>query len=399
MTATTNRILTTHVGSLVRPEALVAFLRTQDKGERLDERAFSDCLRRSVTEVVGRQIAIGIDLMNDGEFGKTISWSRYIVERMSGFEQRDARPDDPAMPKAVLGKDHRDFPEFYAEYDATQGFSRMRGWTVTGPIKYRGLDALQRDIEALKTAAGPEAKERLFMTAVSPGSVVPDRQDEYYKSDEEYLFAVADAVRVEYQAIVEAGLILQIDDAYFATTYETIVPPGTLNDYRAWAELRVEAIKRAVRDIPPERTRYHLCWGSWNGPHTADVPFEEIVDLVLQIPTGGYSIEMANPRHEHEWRVWEKTRLPPGKILLPGVVTHSTNIVEHPDLVAERITRLARLVGRENLIASTDCGFAQGPFVRRVHPTIMWAKLAALVEGARRASRALWGARARDSSR
>jgi 5-methyltetrahydropteroyltriglutamate--homocysteine methyltransferase len=391
MTASTDRILTTHVGSLIRPEALVAFLRTQDKGERLDERAFRDCLRRSVTDVVKRQIAIGIDLMNDGEFGKTISWSRYIVERMSGFEQHDARPDDHAMPKAVMGKDHRDFPEFYAEYDATQGFTRMRGWAVTGPIRYTGFDALQRDIDDLKTAAGPEAGERLFMTAVSPTSVVPDRQDEYYQSDEDYLFAVADAVRVEYRAIVDAGLILQVDDAYFATTYETIVPPGTLNDYRAWAELRVEAIKRALRGIPPERTRYHLCWGSWNGPHTADVPFKEIVDLVLQIPTGGYSIEMANPRHEHEWRVWEKTRLPAGKVLLPGVVTHSTNIVEHPDLVAERITRLARLVGRENLIASTDCGFAQGPFVRRVHPTIMWAKLSALVEGARLASAALWG--------
>jgi len=391
MSASTDRILTTHVGSLIRPEALVALLRIQDKGERLDERVFRDCLRRSVTDVVRRQIAIGIDLMNDGEFGKTISWSRYIVERMSGFEQREARADDHAMPKAVVGKDHRDFPEFYAEYDATQGFTRMRGWAVTGPIRYTGFGALQRDIEDLKTAAGPEAGERLFMTAVSPTSVVPDRHDEYYRSDEDYLFAVADAVRVEYQAIVDAGLILQVDDAYFATTYETIVPPGTLNDYRAWAELRVEAIKRALRDIPPERTRYHLCWGSWNGPHTGDVPFKEIVDLVLQIPTGGYSIEMANPRHEHEWRVWEKTRLPAGKVLLPGVVTHSTNIVEHPDLVAERITRLARLVGRENLIASTDCGFAQGPFVRRVHPTIMWAKLSALVEGARLASAALWG--------
>jgi len=391
MTAGTDRILTTHVGSLIRPEPLVAFLRTQDKGAGLDERAFKDCLRHSVTDVVKRQIAIGIDLMNDGEFGKTISWSRYIVERMSGFEQRDVRPDDRAMPQAVIGKDHRDFPEFYAEYDATQGFTRMRGWAVTGPISYTGFDALERDIDDLKTAAGPEAGERLFMTAVSPTSVVPDRQDEYYQSDEDYLFAVADAVRVEYQAIVDAGLILQVDDAYFATTYETIVPPGNLNDYRAWAELRVEAIKRALRGIPPERTRYHLCWGSWNGPHTADVPFKAIVDLVLQIPTGGYSIEMANPRHEHEWRVWEKTRLPAGKVLLPGVVTHSTNIVEHPELVAERLTRLARLVGRENLIASTDCGFAQGPFVRRVHPTIMWAKLSALVEGARLASAALWG--------
>jgi 5-methyltetrahydropteroyltriglutamate--homocysteine methyltransferase len=221
--------------------------------------------------------------------------------------------------------------------------------------------------------------------------VIPDRDDRFYKSDEEFLYAVADAMHVEYKAIVDAGFILQIDDAYLATTYDVIVPPGTLADYRRWVELRVDALNHALLGIPEERTRYHVCWGSWNGPHVHDVPFKQIADLVLRVKVGGYALEMGNPRHEHEWRVWEHVKLPKGRALLPGVISHSTNVVEHPELVSERIVRLARLVGRENIVASTDCGFAQGPFVQRVHPSIMWAKLQALVEGARIASRELWG--------
>jgi len=382
------RILTTHVGSLVRPDALVAFLRLQDEGRPFDTAAFNECLRSSVRDVVNKQIEIGLDVINDGEFGKTISWSRYVLERLNGFEQRDRQP---GMPPATIGKDHRDFADFYREYDATQGFTRMRGWAVTGPIEYTGFAALQRDIDDLKAAAAGAPVAGLFMTAVAPCSVAPDRKDEYYHDDEAYLFAIAAAVREEYKAIVEAGLTLQVDDAYFATTYDRMVPPGTLKDYRAWAELRVAALNHALRDIPEDRSRYHVCWGSWNAPHVSDVPLREIVDLILQVRVGGYALEMANPRHEHEWQVWKDFKLPAGRILLPGVVTHSTNVVEHPALVAERITRLAHLVGRENVIGSTDCGFAQGPFVRRVHPSIMWAKLQALVEGARLASRKLWG--------
>jgi len=391
MSSRIDRILTSHVGSLVRPDALVALLKLQEKGRALDREALERCRRESVRDVVKRQLTTGLDLVNDGEFGKTISWSRYVLERLSGFEQRDAKPGDHGMPQGVIGKDHRDFAEFYREYDATQGFTRMKGWVVTGPIRYTGQAALERDIAELKAAAGPEHAGRIFMTAVAPGSVAPDRKDEHYRSDEEYLLAVADAMREEYRAIVDAGLILQVDDAYLATTFELLVPPGTMADYRAWAELRVAALNRALRGIAPERTRYHMCWGSWNGPHASDVPLKDIVDLVLRVNVGGHSLEMANPRHEHEWRVFETVRLPEGKVLLPGVVTHSTNVVEHPELVAERITRLARLVGRERVIASTDCGFAQGPFVRRVHPSIMWAKLASLVEGARLATRELWG--------
>jgi 5-methyltetrahydropteroyltriglutamate--homocysteine methyltransferase len=259
-----------------------------------------------------------------------------------------------------------------------------------GPIRYTGHDAIRRDIDALRGAAQAAGGVEAFLPVAAPASVMPVRTDEHYGSDEEFLFALADALHEEYRAVVDAGLILQIDDAFLATMYDTMVPPATLAEYRAWAELRVEALNRALRGIPPERCRYHVCWGSWNGPHTGDVALRDIVDLVLAVNVGGYSLEQANPRHEHEWRVWEDVPLPDGKVLLPGVISHATNVVEHPELVAERITRLARLVGRERVIAGTDCGFAQTPYIARVHPSIMWAKLATLCEGARLASEQLW---------
>ena len=336
------------------------------------------------------QSDLGLDIINDGEFGKTISWSRYVLTRMSGLERRAAPADPNAMPKGISGKDRRDFADFYQAYDRTQGFTSMTGWTVVGPVKYTGQAAIARDIEDLKRALWGVPHAAAFMTAVAPASVLPDREDRHYKNDEEFLGAVADALHEEYRAIVDAGFILQVDDAYLATYYDIIVPPGTMQDYRRWALLRVEALNHALRGIPPERTRYHVCWGSWNGPHVSDVGFEEIADLVLKVNVGAYALEMGNPRHEHEWHVWERVKLPEGKTLIPGVISHSTNVVEHPQLVAERITRLARLVGRENVIAGTDCGFAQGPFVQRVHPSIMWAKLGALVEGARLATEELW---------
>jgi 5-methyltetrahydropteroyltriglutamate--homocysteine methyltransferase len=395
MTGPAGRILTTHVGSLVRPDDLLAFLRKQQDGEAYDAAAFQACLERSVAEVVRKQAEVGIDIVSDGEYGKTISWSRYILDRLSGFEER--HDDTPGFRRAVAGKDRRDFPEFYAEYEAAFGFVGMGKafktgtWVLTGPVKYTGQAAIQRDIADLKRATAGVNVANAFLPVVAPASVVPARMDEFYKSEEEALFAIAGALREEYRAIVDAGLICQIDDAFLASTYDVMVPPKTLEDYRKWAEVRVEALNHALEGIPEERTRYHLCWGSWNAPHTTDVPIKDIIDLVLRVKVGGYSLEMANPRHEHEWRVWEKVGLPAGKTLLPGLVSHATNIVEHPELVAERIVRLARLVGRDNVIASTDCGFAQGPFARRVHPSIMWAKLAALAEGARIASRELWG--------
>jgi 5-methyltetrahydropteroyltriglutamate--homocysteine methyltransferase len=344
--------------------------------------------------VIRKQAEVGIDIVSDGEYGKTISWSRYILDRISGFEER--HDNSPGFRSAVAGKDRRDFAEFYQEYESAYGFVGMGKafktgtWVITGPIKYTGQSAIRRDIEDVKRALKNVQVVDAFMPLVAPASVVPQRRDEFYKSEEEALFAIAEALREEYSAVIDAGLIVQIDDAFLAATYDVMVPPKTLEEYRRWAELRVEALNHALKGIPEERTRYHLCWGSWNGPHTNDVPLKAIVDLVLRVKTGGYSLEMANPRHEHEWRVWESVKLPEGRKLVPGLISHSTNVVEHPELVAERITRLAKLVGRENVIASTDCGFAQGPFARRVHPSIMWAKLAALAEGARIASKELW---------
>ena len=384
-----HRLLTTHVGSLIRPPALVDLLRERDNGGRVDQATFARCLEISVAEVARTQANLGLDIINDGEFGKTISWSRYVVERLSGIERLAS--DRASMPAGIVGKDRRDFADFYREYDRTQKFSGLAGWQVNGPIQYVGHAALQRDIEDLKRGVAGLKVEEAFMTAVAPGSVIPDRDDRYYRDDESFLFAVADALHEEYAAIVNAGFVLQVDDAYLATSYDVIVPPGTLRDYREWAELRVEALNRALRGIPQDRTRYHLCWGSWNGPHVSDVAFDEIADLVLSVNVGGFALEMGNPRHEHEWQVWKTVKLRPGCLLLPGVISHSTNVVEHPELVCERLVRLARIVGRETVIGSTDCGFAQGPFVQRVHPSIMWAKLQALVEGARLATRELWG--------
>ena len=233
-----------------------------------------------------------------------------------------------------------------------------------------------------------------FLPVVAPASALPGGKNEFYKDEETYLFALADALNNEYRAIVDAGLIVQIDDAFLPYMYEKMVPPMSLGDYRKWAQLRIDALNHALRGIPEEKSRYHLCWGSWNGPHAFDVPMKDIVDMMLQVKCGGYQYEAANPRHEHEWVVWEQVKLPAGKTLIPGCVSHATNIVEHPELVAQRLTRLAKLVGRENVMAGTDCGFAQSPFAKRVHESIMWAKLRSLAEGARIASEQLWGRKA-----
>jgi 5-methyltetrahydropteroyltriglutamate--homocysteine methyltransferase len=392
-----DRFRVTHVGSLARPLDLQAFLRAQENGEEYDQEAFEKCLRESVTEVVRRQRDVGIDFVSDGEFGKTQTWAWYIRDRLSGFEERPMPPSDLVGPKdpSRLGEDRRVFADFYADYfrrnPVAEGV-REHGISVcVGPIKYTGQAAIKRDIDDLKLALKQAGIERGFLPVVAPSSAVPIRFDEYYDSDEDFIFALAEALNQEYRAIVDAGLYVQIDDAYMATMYDNMVPPGTMADYRAWAELRVEALKRALKGIPIERSRYHVCWGSWNGPHSTDVPLREIVDLVLQVPVGGYALEQANPRHEHEWRVWEDVELPDDRVLIPGLISHATNVVEHPELVAERIVRLAKLVGKERVIASTDCGFAQTPYLTRVHPSLIWAKLSSLVEGARLATAEMWG--------
>jgi 5-methyltetrahydropteroyltriglutamate--homocysteine methyltransferase len=392
MKRSTSRILTTHVGSLIRPDALQEFLRARQGGKPYDQAAYDKCLADSVAAVVRRQAEAGIDVVSDGEFGKSISWSQYVLERLSGFERRPIKPG--AVNPFARGADRTRFSEFYAELDARETPATITESICVGPIAYTGQAALQRDIDNFKAALKGVSVEEGFLPVAAPASVIPDRKNEHYASDEECLRAIAEAMRTEYRMIVDAGFILQLDDARTAVTFDRMVPPGTFADYRKWVAMHVELLNHALEGIPEDRVRYHVCWGSWPGPHTTDVPLKDIVDLILQVRVGAYVIEGANPRHEHEWKVWREAKLPPGRVLVPGVISHATNIVEHPELVAERIVRLANLVGRENVIAGTDCGFAQGPFYRRVHPSIMWAKLEALAEGARLASQELWGRKA-----
>jgi 5-methyltetrahydropteroyltriglutamate--homocysteine methyltransferase len=388
MKRSSNRILTTHVGSLIRPAALQEFLRARQSSKPYDETAYQKCLTDSVTEVVRQQAETGVDVVSDGEFGKSISWSQYALERLSGFERR-AIKSETANP-FKRGADRTRFAEFYAELDAREGVATTTEAICVGPIKYTGQTELQRDIDNFKAALATAKVEEAFLPVAAPASVIPDRKNEYYKSEEELQAAIAGAMRTEYKMIIDAGFLVQLDDARNAVTYDRMVPPATFADYKGWLAQQVDIINHAIEGLPQDRIRYHVCWGSWPGPHVSDVPLKDIVDLILKVKVGAYVIEGANPRHEHEWQVWKNAKLGPGQVLIPGVISHATNVVEHPELVSERIVRLAKIVGRENVIAGTDCGFAQGPFHRRVHPSIMWAKLEALVAGARLASKDLW---------
>ena len=388
MHRSTDRILTTHVGSLIRPPEVRAFLRARANGEQPDEAIYQGQLSTAVAKIVAQQVAAGVDVVSDGEFGKAISWSQYALERLSGFERkpiqsRDANPFN-------RGADRTRFAEFYAELDEKDGVATTMEAVCTGPITYTGQAAVQRDIANLKAALAGSGATEGFLPVAAPASVIPDRRNVFYQNDDDMLAAIADAMHHEYKAITDAGLVVQLDDARAAVTYDRMVPPGSFEEYHRWVARQMEVINHALKGIPPAQVRYHVCWGSWPGPHTTDVPMRKIIDLILTANAGAYVLEMANPRHEHEWQIWKDVKLPEGKILIPGVISHATNVVEHPELVAERITRLARLVGRERVIAGTDCGFAQGPFYQRVHPSIMWAKLEAMAEGAKIASQELW---------
>jgi 5-methyltetrahydropteroyltriglutamate--homocysteine methyltransferase len=381
-----DRILTTHVGSISRPKELTE-LSSTEIGPPEDMEEYDRRLTLAVSDVVRRQVAHGIDVINDGEYGKD-SWANYILKRISGFE---SRPDQLRLPE-WLGQDRERFPEFMQER-----FPRAINGTpvdaCVGPIAYEDRRGIERALANLKAATDAAQPLEAFMTAVAPASTAYDGVNEYYDNDRDYIFAIADALREEYLAIHEAGFLVQVDDALLANMYDHLVQQSP-ERYREWAELRIEALNHALRGIPEDRIRYHVCFGSWHVPHISDAPLEAIVDLIMRVKSGAYAIEAANPRHEHEWRVWEKVKLPEGRILIPGVVTHHTTTVEHPRLVADRIVRYAGLVGRENVIAGTDCGFAQIDTVSRVHPEVMWAKYDALVEGARIASAELWGAAA-----
>ncbi len=383
------RILTTHVGSLIRPQELQDFLRLKQGGKPYDEKAYWACLTASVADVVKCQAQAGIDVVSDGEFGKSISWAQYALTRLSGFERRPIT-EDKANP-FKRGADRTKFADFYAELDAKEAPATVTEAICVAPIAYTGNDELLRDIANFKAALNDVKVEEAFLPVAAPSSVIPDRKNEYYKNEEDLQIAIAEAMRTEYKTIIDAGFLVQLDDARSAVTYDRMVPPASFSDYKRWLEKQIEIMNFALEGLPRDRVRYHICWGSWPGPHTSDVPLKDVIDIVLKANVGAFVIEGANPRHEHEWKVWKDVKLGSDQILIPGVISHATNVVEHPELVAERLVRLANVVGRENVIGGTDCGFAQGPFYRRVHPSIMWAKLEALAEGARIASRELWG--------
>jgi len=383
-------IKSTHVGSLIRPPEVLAFQVKIERGEEIDRAAYEETLRASVGDVVKHQADVGIDVVSDGEFSKA-SWISYLYERLGGIETRPLPPEGPIMPPS---RDRQAFPGTYEEDDLAVARQVAHGgddesppmpttWAVAGPLTY-DRTAVDRDIANLQAATEGLDVEG-FLPVVAPASTYW-LANEHYGSDEEFVYALADALHEEYKAITDAGLWLQVDDAVLMHEMDSILSlGGSVEDYRKWAQLRVDALNHALRGLPEERVRYHVCCGSWHGPHAFDPPLADVVDLVTQVKAGQYAMEQANPRHEHEWAVWENVKLPEGRKLIPGVVTHHTVIVEHPDLVAQRLVRLAGVVGAENVLAGTDCGFAQTAFLQRVHPEVQWAKLEALAEGARRA--------------
>jgi len=382
MKHSTDRILTTHAGSLPRPPDLLALVQTDGAGT-LDQAAKNARLREAVSEVVHRQAALGIDVVDDGEYGKP-SFVSYINERLGGCEV-----DTVARPRNqwLTSREGLSFPEFYAQTHPASTHTHM---ICTGPITYKGHAQLKRDIDNLKAALKGAKVEEGFIPAISPSNIEDWQKNAYYKTQEEYVFAIAEAMREEYRAIVEAGFVLQIDDPRLVTYY-IIHPEASIADCRKWAQVRVEALNHALRDIPPEKIRFHTCYGINMGPRIHDMELKDIIDIILKIRAGAYSFEAANPRHEHEWKVWKSVKLPDDKILIPGVISHSTILVEHPELIAERIVRYANIVGRDNIIAGSDCGFATFAGSKEVHPSIVWAKLKALSDGARIASKQIWG--------
>jgi 5-methyltetrahydropteroyltriglutamate--homocysteine methyltransferase len=381
MQHSTRRILTTHAGSLPRPADLLEMLAAKEQGQPVDEAARERRLPQAVKEIVHKQVDLGIDIVDDGEYSKP-SFVTYVNERLGGFE---VDKEAPRRGPWVGSREELSFPEFYAQLHVGSRQNRM---VCTGPITYKGSAQLQRDIANLKAAIG-NSKVEAFMPAISPSNVEEWQRNVFYKTQEDYVVAIGEAMRVEYQAIVDAGFLLQIDDPRLVSYY-LVRPNASIAECRKWANTRVEALNHALRGIPPERVRHHTCYGINMGPRVHDMEVKHLLDIILKINAGAYSFEAANPRHEHEWKIWGNAKLPKDKVLIPGVISHSTVLVEHPELIAERIGRFAGLVGRERVIAGADCGFATFAGSKEVHPSIVWAKLQALAEGARMASRALW---------
>jgi 5-methyltetrahydropteroyltriglutamate--homocysteine methyltransferase len=378
------RILTTHAGSLPRPPDLLELARARAEGHA-DAAALAARVRRAVADVVRQQAEHGLDVVDDGEMSKP-SFVTYVSERLAGFTPS---PEAGELPWAG-SKEVRAFPEFYDASLRQSPNAAAPRFACTGPITYVGHAQVAADIDNLRAALRPLRVEEAFLPAISPSNVEGRQKNLFYRSDEEYLFAIADAMREEYCAIVDAGFLLQIDDPRLVTYY-ILSPTSTVAECRAWAEVRVDALNHALRGIPRDRVRFHTCYSINMGPRVHDMALADIVDVILKVRAGAYSFEAANPRHEHEWRVWEKVTLPEDAVLVPGVITQSTVLVEHPELVADRIERFARVVGRERVVAGADCGFATFAGSTEIHPSVAWAKLDALVAGARLATGRLWG--------
>jgi 5-methyltetrahydropteroyltriglutamate--homocysteine methyltransferase len=389
MKRSTDRILTTHIGSLPRPRQLVEGYQALETGQAFDKAAHEARVKSEVARIVRKQVECGLDGVNDGEFGKS-SFLTYVNTRLAGFEQSK----EPIVPPWFKSKEGTSFPEFYEEAarlrstgGPTPGFIRM---ICTGPIKWTGRAALERDIANFRAALkGLDAVEP-FIPAISPANVEGWQTNRYYATEEEYLYAIADAMREEYKAIVDAGFLLQVDDPILASYY-ALNNAATIADTRKWAMVRVEALNHALRGIPEDKVRYHTCYSVNIGPRVSDMELKDFIDILLRIKAGAYSFEAANPRHDHEWRLWQTAKLAKDKVLVPGVISHSTVLVEHPELVAQRILNYAGVVGRERVIAGADCGFASFAMATpEIHDSIVWAKMKALVDGARIASRELW---------
>jgi 5-methyltetrahydropteroyltriglutamate--homocysteine methyltransferase len=389
MKRSTDRILTTHTGSLARPPGLLEMMTAKEAGQPYDRDAYASTVRSAVSDIVRRQAETGVDILCDGEQSKP-GFFTYVSERLTGFE-----PLDPPQRSGPWegSREVQSFPEYYELYarGRSPNVSAPFGMVCTGPVTYRGQEQIKTDLDNLKAALQGVVAEEVFVPSSSATNVEAQRRNDYYPSDEAYLHAIADAMREEYHAILDAGFLLQIDDPRLVTYYVSR-PDLTIAECRKWAELRVEVLNYALRDIPPERVRFHTCYGINIGPRVHDMELKDIVDILLRINAGAYSFEAANPRHEHEWKVWQTAKLPEGKILIPGVISHTTNLVEHPEAIAERLVRYAGVVGRENVIAGSDCGFSsQATTEPEIHPTVVWAKFQAMAEGAALASKELWG--------
>lgn len=389
MKRSTNRTLTTHAGSLPRPPQLFEMMKAKTEGKPIDPQAHAVEVRNAVTDIVRKQAEIGLDVISDGEMGK-VGFIPYVNDRLAGFEPSIETPRGSSWANS---RETRAFPEYYdwqsRQPGAAGGAGKLR-WVCTGPISYRGMAEFQKEASTFRAALKDVAIEEAFIPAISPSNVAAFDTNQYYKTEEEFVSAIAEAMREEYKAIVDAGFLLQIDDPALATYY-ILHPEASVDDCRRWANLRVDALNHALRGIPQEKIRYHTCYSINFGPRLHDMELRHFIDIILRVNAGAYSFEAANPRHEHEWQLWKNVKLPEGKSIIPGVITQSTVLVEHPELVAQRIARFAEAVGRENVIAGADCGFASFATSFEIHPTVVWAKLRALVEGARLASKHLWG--------